>query len=103
MKVTWLPLSDNGYMVADYVGVSYVNGSPFGVFAVATGPNKGLLNESIYTTKTPLLLAPDEPTYSSRNDKALANARSDYPRKTYYDDEGHFPIPESRRLVGDPQ
>jgi hypothetical protein len=35
MKLTWLPLSDNGYMVADYIMVSYNNGNPFGVFAVA--------------------------------------------------------------------
>jgi len=98
MKLAWLPLSDNGYMVADYVGVSYVNGSPFGVFAVAKGPYNGLLNEAIYTTKTPLLLAPNEPTYSSRNDKPVPDAKSDYPRKVYYDDEGHFPIPESRSL-----
>jgi hypothetical protein len=103
MKLTWLPLSDNGYMVADYVGVSYVNGNPFGIFANATGPNKGLLNESIYTTKTPLLLSPDEPTYSSKGEKPVPNAKSDYPRKAYYDDEGHFPIPESRRLAADPQ
>jgi hypothetical protein len=98
MKLAWLPVSDNGPMVADYVGVSYVNGSPFGVFAVAKAPAKGLLNEAIYTTKTPLLLEGKQPTYSSRSDKAIANAKSDYARKVYYDDEGHMPIPESRGL-----
>ena len=40
MKLAWLPVSDNGPMVADYIGVSYVNGNPFGVFAVAQA-NKG--------------------------------------------------------------
>jgi len=103
MKLSWLPFSDNGYMVADYVGVSYVNGSPFGVFAVAKGPSKGLLNEAIYTTKTPLLLGANEPTYSSRNDKPVPNAKSDYARKVYYDDEGHMPIPESRKVLANPQ
>ena len=98
MKLAWLPISDDGYMVADYVGVSFVNGNPFGVFAVAKAPSKGLLNEAIYSTKTPLLLALDEPTYSSKNDKAVPNAKSDYARKVYYDDEGRRPIPESRRL-----
>ena len=98
MKLAWLPISDDGYMVADYVGVSFVNGNPFGVFAVAKAPSKGLLNEAIYSTKTPLLLALDEPTYSSKNDKAVPNAKSDYARKVYYDDEGRRPIPESPRL-----
>jgi len=103
MKIAWLPLSDNGYMVADYVGVSYVEGDPFGVFAVAKGPSKELLNEAIYTTKAPLPLDASQPTYSSRNDKPVPNAKSDYPRKVYYDDEGHRPIPESRRLPDKPQ
>ncbi len=103
MKIDWLPLSDNGYMVADYVGVSYVNTNPFGVFAVAKGLSKGLMNEAIYTTKTPLPLDANEPTYSSRNDKPVPNAKSDYARKVYYDDEGHVPIPESRRLPAVPQ
>jgi hypothetical protein len=96
MNLAWLPVSDNGYMVADYVGVSYVNGAPFGVFAVAHGPSKGLLNEAIYTTKAPLPVDASVPTYSSKNDKPVLNAKSDYDRKAYYDDEGHFPIPESR-------
>ncbi len=102
MKLAWLPVSDNGYMVADYVGVSYLNGNPFGVFAVAKGPAKGLLNEAIYTTKAPLPLDDSARRYSSRRDKAIRNAKSDYARKVYYDDEGHFPIPASRRLPDNP-
>jgi hypothetical protein len=98
MKLAWLPVSDNGYMVADYVGVSYVNGNPFGVFAVAKAPTKSLLNEAIYSTKTPLPLRQGQRTYSSKNDKPVPNAKSDYARKVYYDDEGQRPIPESRRI-----
>ncbi len=101
MKLSWLPLSDNGYMVADYIGVSYVNGNPFGVFPVAKGPSKGLLNENMYTTKTALPLVMGAKTYSSRNEHPVPNAKSDFARKAYYDDEGHFPIPESRRRTPD--
>ena len=36
MKTTWLPLTDSGYMVGDYVGVSFVEGSAIAVFAIAT-------------------------------------------------------------------
>jgi hypothetical protein len=75
-----------------------VNGNPFGVFAVAKAPSKSLLNEAIYSTKTPLPLRQDERTFSSKRDKPLPNAKSDYARKVYFDDEGHRPIPESRRI-----
>jgi hypothetical protein len=98
MQLTWLPLSDNGYMVADYISVSYMNGNPFGVFAVAKAPAGGLLNEAMYTTKTPLLAAVDARRYSSNREKPVPNAKSDHQRKAYYDDGGHFPIPESRRI-----
>jgi hypothetical protein len=103
MKLTWLPYTDIGYMVADYIGVSYTNGNPFGIFAVAKGPSKGLLNEAIYTTKAPLHLALGAPTFSSRNERPVPNAKSDYDRKAYLDDEGHIPIPESRRRSDDRQ
>ena len=96
MQVTWLPLSDNGYMVADYVGVSYNNGNAFGVFAVAKAPTGGVLDEAMYTNKNPLQASPDEPRFSSRNDKPVPGAHSDFERKAYYDDEGRRPIPASR-------
>jgi hypothetical protein len=34
-KNRWLPLTDSGYMVGDYIGVSFVDGSAVPVFAVA--------------------------------------------------------------------
>src|SRR5579859_3809371 len=61
MNVSWLPNSDNGPMVADYIGVSYVNGSPFGVFAVAQAPTGSTFNESMFTTKAPLPVSYDAP------------------------------------------
>lgn len=103
MKLTWLPLSDNGYMVADYIAVSYVNGNAFGVFPVAKGPTKGLLNEAMYTTKTPLPLVAGATTFSSRNERPVPNAKSDFERKAYLDDEGRVQIPESRRRSADQQ
>ena len=93
MKLTWLPFTDLGYMVADYVAVSYTNGNPFGVFAVAKGLSKGLYNEAIYTTKQPLPLVAGGQTFSSRNERPVPNAKSDYDRKVYLDDEGRVPLP----------
>jgi hypothetical protein len=96
MKLTWLPLSDNGYMVADYVGVAYSKGNPFGVFAVAKAPSGGLLDEAMYTTKEPLLALAGEPRFSSKGEKPIPGAKSDHEMKFYYDDEGQIPIPSDR-------
>ena len=71
MKVTWLPNTFSGYMVADYLGTSYVNGNAFGVFAVAKAPVNGVYNQGMYTTTTPLEMAANEPTFSSAADKPV--------------------------------
>jgi hypothetical protein len=99
MTLTWLPVSDNGYMVADYIGVSYNNGNPFGVFAVAKAPSGSVLNEAMYTTKQPLLAAGDAPRFSSKLDKPVPGAKSDHPMKFYLDDEGTIPIPPEKLVT----
>lgn len=96
MQLTWLPVSDAGYMVADYIGVSYLNGNPLGVFAVAKAPSGSVLNEAMYTTRQPLLPSPETPRFSSRGEQPVANAKSDFVQKFYYDDEGERAIPASR-------
>jgi hypothetical protein len=98
MKLTWLPLSDQGYMVADYIGVTYTNGDPRGIFAVAYAPSGGLLNEAMYTTKEALLTATGEARFSSKGEKPVPGAKSDHEMKFYYDDEGLRPIPPSRLI-----
>jgi hypothetical protein len=104
MKVSWLPVSDNGPMLADYVGVSYVNGNPFAVVAGATPPNGATLNEAIYTTRNPLPVSYDAPRFSSANDHPVPNAHSDHEMKFFYDDEGQREIPRSRWITnGDSQ
>ena len=99
MKLTWLPVSDAGYMVADYISVSYTSdGNPFGVFANAKAPSGKLLNEGMYTTKEPLLAAAGEPRFSSKGERPVPGAKSDHEMKFYYDDEGRMPIPPSRLI-----
>jgi len=57
MQLGWLPTSQNGLMVGDYIATSFVNGVPFGAFAVAqqtSGGDKGgtlTFSEAIYTGK----------------------------------------------------
>jgi hypothetical protein len=96
MKLAWLPDSDNGPMVADYIGVSYVNGNPFGVFPAAQAPTGKTLAEAMYTTKAPLPLAGSEPRFSGLADKPVVGAKSDHEMRFYYDDEGTKEIPRSR-------
>src|SRR5689334_18861679 len=74
MQLNWLPLSDLGRMVADYISVSYTNGNPFGVFAVATAPSGSVLNEAMFTTKQPLLALSNEPRLSSKVDLPVPGA-----------------------------
>lgn len=50
MMQTWLASTYAGQMVSDYLTVSFVNGQPFGTFALARAPNAqtGELDEAIY-------------------------------------------------------
>ena len=95
MNVGWLPVSDNGPMVADYIGVSYVNGNPFGVFAIAQQLVGTTYNEAMFTTKTPLPVSYDSLRFSSVDDHPVPNAQSDHKMHFFYDDEGKREIPQS--------
>lgn len=96
MKLSWLPNSQNGLMVADYLSVSYANGQPYGVIAVAKAPSGGKFNEAMYTTTTPLLVADNEPRYSSKADKPIPGVKSDKGPRKFYDDDGEYPIPQKK-------
>jgi hypothetical protein len=99
MKLAWLPVSDDGPMVADYIGVSYVNGNAFGVFANAVAPTGSTLAEAMYTTKSPLPAPGSAPRLSGLGDKPVAGAKSDHEMHFYYDDEGKREIPRSRWIT----
>jgi hypothetical protein len=94
MSLSWLPNTFSGYMVADYLGTSYVNGNAYGVIAVAKAPSNGVFNQEMYTTSTPLVVAANEPRYSSANDKPIPGVKSDLPKRKYYDLDGEYPIPQ---------
>jgi hypothetical protein len=49
MQLGWLPSSQNGLMVGDYIATAFTNGVPHGVFAVAQQNSGTTYNESIYT------------------------------------------------------
>jgi len=51
MQLGWLPNSQNGLMVGDYVATAFINGVPHGVFAVAAANSGTTFNEAIYTSQ----------------------------------------------------
>lgn len=97
MNLSWLPNTFSGYMVADYLGTTFVKGKPFGVFAVAKAPNGGKFNQGMYTTTQPLAVAANEPTYSSAVDKPIPGVKGDKPKPKYYDLDGEYPVPPSKK------
>jgi hypothetical protein len=97
MQLSWLPNSDLGRMVADYISTSYINGGALSVFAVALPLNTALFNEAMYTTPRPLTTSPDEPRFSSRNDLPVPGVQSDHEPRICYDDECRYPVPLSKQ------
>ena len=49
MLLSWLPSSQNGLMVGDYIATAFTNGVPHGVFAVASAISGTTYAEAIYT------------------------------------------------------
>lgn len=68
MQLAWLPNSQNGLMVGDYIATAFTNGVPHGVFAVATALSGSTFNESMYTAQG-LTANETGPQFSSASDK----------------------------------
>jgi hypothetical protein len=49
MQLSWLPNSQNGLMVGDYIATAFTNGVPHGVFAVARANSGATFSEAMYT------------------------------------------------------
>jgi hypothetical protein len=96
MKISWLPNSQNGPMLADYLSSSFVNGKAFGVFMVAKAPSGGVFNQAAYTTKNPLEASADEPRFSSRDEKRIPNVHADRPFPRTQGEERETPTPPSK-------
>jgi hypothetical protein len=51
MQLSWLPNSQNGLMVGDYIATVFTSGVPHGVFAVAAANSGGAFNEATFTAQ----------------------------------------------------
>lgn len=95
MQLAWLPNSDNGLMVADYIATAFTNGVPHGVFAVAVAKSGTTFNEAIYTAQgLTAEAAVAGPQLSSEDDKPLHNLSDPIPKE--HPERG---IPPSRRTA----
>jgi len=70
MKLSWLPDSQNGLMVGDYIATAFTNGVPHGVFAIAAAKSGSTFNEAMYTAQG-LTVPTDGAVLSSAGDKPL--------------------------------
>ena len=52
MQLAWLPNSQNGLMVGDYIATAFNNGVPHGVFAVAAAKSGTMFNEAMFTAQS---------------------------------------------------
>ncbi len=83
MNPSWLPSTTSGQMVGDFMATSFVDTKAHGVFATAKTPVGTTFNEAMETNQFGLaVVSPDEPQFSSANDKPVPHAHSDVPRRT---------------------
>jgi hypothetical protein len=72
MSLSWLPNSQNGLMVGDYIATAFSNGVPHGVFAVAHAKSGTTFNEAMNTAQN-LTVPVEGPQSSAVKDKPLHN------------------------------
>jgi hypothetical protein len=72
MLLNWLPNSQNGLMVGDYIATAFTNGVPHGVFAVARANSGTTFDEAMYTAQG-LTAAKSGRQLSSSRDLPLHN------------------------------
>jgi len=72
MQLEWLPNSQNGLMVGDYIATAFTNGVPHGVFALAAANSGSKYKEAMFTAQG-LTVPETGPQLSSAGDKPLHN------------------------------
>jgi hypothetical protein len=88
MALSWLPSTDSGQMVADYIATSFAGGNAYGFFAVAKAKSGSTFNEAIYTTQMGFNVAAAEAKNSMLADRPVkdvlhhAVARNSISQKT---------------------
>jgi hypothetical protein len=97
MKLTWLPQTFAGTMVADYISVGFAGGKAFPVFALAQANTGSIFHEAIYTTAAGQNAStPETEPMTGVGDVPVANAHSDHGPMEYLDLDHEIPISGKR-------
>jgi hypothetical protein len=73
MALGWLPSTDSGLMVGDYVATSFAGGKAHGFFAVARAKSGSVFDEAIYTTQAGFDVQATQARNSSAGERPLRN------------------------------
>jgi hypothetical protein len=95
MSLNWLPNSQNGLMVGDYIATAFSNGVPHGVFAVAAAKSGTTFNESMFTAQGLTAAAAVGAELSSAGDKPLHHLSDKVERER--PEKGVIPPPRKAR------
>lgn len=83
MNPSWLPSTTSGQMAADYMTAAFPGGKMHAVFPTAAAPVGSTLNQAMQTNQHGVAAsAPEQPQFSSANDKPVPNAHSQVHRTT---------------------
>jgi len=96
MQLSWLPNSQNGLMVGDYIATAFNSGVPHGVFEVAQAVQGSVYNEATYTAQG-LTAAEVGPQLSSAGDRAIPGIKGDPIEKESPEKGYHPPAKRSAR------
>ena len=98
MKLNWLPQSQNGLMVADYIATVFpAGGRAFPIYVIANQPVNGVFQEAVYTEGYGFTFSGgSQPTFSSVNDVAIPDAKSDHPPRRPEDRDNEIPSQAGR-------
>jgi hypothetical protein len=92
MQLNWLPNSQNGLMVADYIATVFVGTRGFPIYVIAHPPSSGIYQEAVYTEGYGFpFTGMSQPTYSSANDTPIPGIQSDHPPRSPEDRDNEIP------------
>ncbi len=102
MQLSYLPQSQNGLMVADYIATVFAGPRGFPIYVIANPPSGGLYQEAVYTEGYGFpFTGTSEPTYSSANDIPIPGMQSDHPPRS--PEERDTEIPSQPRRTNPPE
>jgi hypothetical protein len=78
MSLSWLPSTDSGLMVADYISTSFAGGKAYGVFAVAKAKSGSSFDQAIYTTQSGFDVAAAPAAKSSTGEQPVATVATNH-------------------------